>query len=283
MKNIIKKFIPKPIKSAVRDVIYLLSDNIDLLLSRRDPLTPPPRLMHDSFSESRNILDFKKEGEEYLRYYTELCDLKSNDKILDVGCGVGRRTVPLTKYLDGDGRYEGVDIYKVGIDWCRKRISKRYPNFHFQLVDMFNKMYNPKGKYKASEYRFPFKNESFDFVVLGSVFTHMLPKDMENYFSEIARVLKIGGRCFITFFLLNKESLQLINAGKSTIDFKHEFEKFRAVDPHLLEDVICYDEAFILSLYEKYGLKIKQPIHYGSWSSRPNFLSHQDIIIASKG
>jgi hypothetical protein len=69
---------------------------------------------------------------------------------------------------------------------------------------------------------------------------------------------------------------------KSTLNFKYEFEKYRTVDPSIPEDAVCYDEAFILGLYEKYKLKIKHPVHYGSWCSRPNFLSYQDIIIGLK-
>ena len=260
-------------------MIFFLMDTIELLLGRRDLLTPPRRLMFDG---PRNILTFKKNGEEFLRYYRELCNLKPSEKILDVGCGIGRKTVPLTKYFDKNGRYEGFDLVKVGIDWCRKRISSKYPNFHFQLVDVFNKHYNPKGKYKASEYKFPFENSSFDFVVLGSVFTHMLPKDTENYFSEITRVLKKDGRCLITYFLLNQESLELINAKKSTLDFKYEMGKNRTTNPNMPEEAVCYDESFTLSLYKKYGLKIKEPIHYGSWCEGRGSLSYQDIIVGTK-
>jgi len=87
----------------------------------------------------------------------------------------------------------------MAIDWCRRKISSKYPNFHFQFADIFNGVYNPKGKIKPVEYKFPYENESFDFVFVKSVFTHMLPQDMEHYFSEIARVLRKDGRCLITF------------------------------------------------------------------------------------
>jgi len=228
------------------------------------------------------FLVFKKNGEEFFRYYIELCDLKPNEKILDVGCGIGQKTIPLTKYLDETGRYEGFDIIKSEINWCKKSISTRYPNFHFQQADVFNKCYNPKGKYKASEFRFPFEDASFDLVTLGSVFTHMLPEDLENYLSEITRVLKKGGRCLITFFLSNKESLELINAQKSILDFEYEHGKYRTINPSMPEDAVCYDEPFILSLYERCGLEIREPIHYGSWCGRRDFLSYQDTIIAIK-
>lgn len=265
MKNIISQLL---------ETIYRF-----VLFGRRASLVPPTRLMHDG---AQDLLIFKKNGEEFLRYYLELCDLKPNERILDVGCGIGRKTVPLTKYLDGNGRYEGFDIVKEGIDWCRERISKKYTNFYFQHIDVFNKYYNPEGKYKASEYQFPFENESFDFVVLGSVFTHMLPEDMEHYFSEIARVLKKGSRCLITFFLLNRESLELVNAKKSTLDFSHDLGKYRTVNANTPEQTVGYDESFILNIYNKYGLKIRGPIHYGSWCGRREFLSYQDIVIAIK-
>lgn len=283
MKNTIKKLIPKPIMPVVRYIICFPRDTIDLSLGRRDSLTPPTRLM--MIDGSRHALDFKKNGEKFLRYFIELCDLKPSEKVLDVGCGVGRKAVPLTKYLDKHGRYEGFDIIKVGIEWCRKNISTRYPNFHFHLADLFNKRYNPQGKYKASEYRFPFENETFDFVVLASVFTHMLPEDVENYFSEIARVLTRDGRCLITFFLLKEEALELINTKKSTLDFKYEMGKYRTINANVPEEAVCYDEVFILSLYEKYGLEVNEPIHYGSWCERGDSSyqdTAQDIIIATK-
>jgi len=44
----------------------------------------------------------------------------------------------------------------------------------------------------------------------------MFTPDMENYLKEISRVLKPGGRCFITYFLLNNESEKLIKTGKSS-------------------------------------------------------------------
>jgi ubiquinone/menaquinone biosynthesis C-methylase UbiE len=261
LKNILRRFVPRPIKSIIR---------------RRDELSPPKRKI---FVGGPN---FKEVGEEFLQYFIELGQLKTNEKVLDVGCGIGRMAVPLTKYLEKMGGYEGFDIVADGIDWCRKKITTRYSNFHFQLVDIYNKTYNPKGKYKASEYKFPYDNEFFDFAFLTSVFTHMLPQDMENYFCEIARVLKKRGRCLITFFLLNTESLKLIDTKLSTLNFRHDVGEFRTIDKNEPESAVAYDEKFIRKLYEKKRLNIAEPIRHGSWCGRKNFLSYQDIIIAVK-
>jgi ubiquinone/menaquinone biosynthesis C-methylase UbiE len=53
---------------------------------------------------------------------------------------------------------------------------------------------------QAAQYPFPFADSSFDFVYLVSVFTHMLPADMEHYLSEISRVLKPAAKCAVSFF-----------------------------------------------------------------------------------
>jgi len=132
--------------------------------------------------------------------------------------------IPLTKYLNKASHYEGFDIVADGINWCRENITTKYPNFNFRLADVFNKFYNPKGRKSPSDYEFPYENESFDFVFLTSVFTHMLPDGIENYMREIYRVLKKNGRCLITFFLLNDESRNLIQIEESDLDFKYPFK-----------------------------------------------------------
>jgi len=299
MREIYDKYsIIRKIYYIYRKIYYSTMDIIDRLLGWRGPVISPLIASRKIFRTDgcRNALSYKKTGEARLKHLIELGGLKPNEKILDVGCGTGRIAVPLTKYIDETGRYEGFDIVKEKINWCKK-ISAKHPNFRFQHVDLFNKSYNPKGKLKASKFKFPFQNDSFDFVLLHSVFTHMLPQDMENYLREIARVLKRGGRCFISFFLLNKESLQLINIGKSYEKFKCDFglEKNRTISANTPEAAVAYDEVFVLGLYEKYGLRITQPIRYGSWCGRSNFFPFysflprslysysQDVIIASKG
>jgi SAM-dependent methyltransferase len=221
-------------------------------------------------------------GEQFFSYFKYLCGLKPNEDILDVGCGYGRMAVTLAKYLNKNATYEGFDVIPILIDWCRTNISSKYPSFHFQLVDVFNESFNPKGQFQASEYRFPYKDESFDFIFLLSVFTHMRPQDLENYLSEISRVLRKGQRCLITYFLLNTQSLAFIDAKLSTLDFNYIFGNYRSVSQITPEDAVAYDEDYVLHLYEKYGLKIVNPIHYGSWCGRMEYLSYQDIIIAVK-
>jgi SAM-dependent methyltransferase len=246
---------------------------------RHADLVPPVALMHDG---PQSYKEFKQNGDEFFRHYVNLCRLRPNERVLDVGSGIGRKTLPLVNYLKSGGTYDGLELVKSGVDWCTAKYTSRYPNFRFHLIDVYNELYNPQGKYRASDYRFPFAAEQFDFVVLNSVFTHMMAAEVENYLREVARVLKTGGRCLISFFLLNEESLQLIDAGRSTIDLRHEIGPARALSREQPEQAIGFAEDYVAQLYRRFGLEIRKPIYYGSWCGRAEFLSYQDQIVAFK-
>jgi len=272
----IKIGIPRAVKFGIFFLRNASQDAVDSALQRRDPLTPPRRL---AFAVGDG---FHAVGQEFLRYFVELAGLKPGDAVLDVGCGVGRMAVPLTGYLSSSGRYEGFDIVLPGIEWCTEHISSRFPNFRFRHSNVFNANYNRAGTVRASEYAFPYPDATFDFVFLTSVFTHMLPEDLENYLAQISRVMKAGGRCLLTFFLLNSESLRLIDENQSTQRFKYAIPHGRTSNLTNPEWSISYEETFVRSLLSKHSLTVTEPIHYGRWCSRQNYVSYQDLIIATK-
>ena len=223
--------------------------------------------------------DFDAIGAEFLGHFLRLADLSPDDDVLDVGCGIGRMALPLTGYLQG-GTYRGMDIVPGGIKWCERHIASEHPNFGFVLADVHNSVYNPRGRHRAEDYRFPFPDESFDLVVLTSVFTHMLPEEVLNYMSEVTRVLRPGGRCFMTWFLLNGKSLEGIESGASWMRFDHQIGEMRTTDPTSPESAIAMPEWFVRDACARVGLRIKEPIRFGAWSGRQDFLSAQDIVVA---
>ncbi len=228
---------------------------------------------------------YEAAGAEFMGYFINLCALQPHEAVLDVGCGSGRLAVPLTRYLNNDARYEGFDLSEAAIDWCRENISTKFPQFRFQVSDLHNGLYahRDKRKLKASRYTFPYEDNSFDFALLTSVFTHMVRADMERYVREVARVLKPGGRCLTTFFLLNAESRDLMpKKALFELNFKYRSRHGRILNRSCPEIGVAYDETYVQRLYARRGLKILEPIRYGAWCGRETYLSCQDIVIAVK-
>lgn len=148
-------------------------------------------------------------GAEYLGFGLLIKDailqqtgLPSTGSVLDIGCGSGRIARHFVDYTRSPGRYVGMDIQRPFIDWCTEHLSQVNERLEFYHQDVYNGAYNPEGKVKTSEYRFPFEDASFDAIILYSVFTHLLPQDAQNYLQEIARLLKPGGQCFSSWFLM---------------------------------------------------------------------------------
>ena len=268
--------LPAPLRTVVRGIGYFLLET-SAAVSGRDDYVPP------SWLSLTGEGDFRVVGNEFLRYFIELGRLMRDDHVLDVGCGLGRMALPLIDYLDpAKGRYIGFDVDKQAIRWCQRRISLRYPNFRFQHADIFNRFYHRSGRVDGAIYHFPYGEESFDFVISTSVFTHMLPPDVENYLTEIARVLRPGGRCLMTFFLLNPESVGLMNSGHSKLNLSHNCGTYRLLNPKIPEAAIAHNEGKVRDWCSTHGLSIVEPVHYGSWCGRPRYLSYQDVIIGEK-
>ncbi|MBP1690868.1 MAG: methyltransferase domain protein [Bacteroidetes bacterium] len=277
MKTGLRGMLPQSLRLFLRKVYYAPRDIIETIKGNRSGLIPPTRMI-----KSIGGGDFRKGGEEFLKLFIDIGGLKRTDAVLDVGCGVGRMAIPLTSWLDATARYEGFDITPEEIRWCQKHITPRFPNFHFRHSDVYSHVYNPTAKTRASEYRFPFGDAMFDFVFLTSVFTHMLPADLENYLAEIARVLKPGGRSFITYFLLNNESRELLRQGRSTLDFKFQLDGCMTTDMGAPESALAYSEESVRILNTKHGLEVGPRIWYGFWCGRSEHTSYQDIVVSTR-
>lgn len=278
----ISPFVPGPLRGPAKQVrnfvryeFGLLSYQLGVRIMRRDPFVPPAALHPVGDGDYRAV------GEEFFGYFTTLAGLSPHDRVLDIGCGTGRMALPLTQYLNG-GTYDGFDIAKPAINWCRDVYSSRYPHFHFHHADIHNDLYNRRGRQRAEQFHLPFQENTFDFVFLTSVFTHMLPDAIANYLAEITRVMKPTAQCLATFFLITPESLQLMKSGVADIEFVSADGGYYVADLNRVESAVAFPEPVVREFYQQHGLQIVEPIRYGSWCGRKDGLSFQDIVIATR-
>src|SRR2546423_615229 len=82
-----KRTIPPSLKRAISN--YLEARKRKRLFGDLAPLVPR---VDDMFEGPANLDIFKTNGEEYFSIYKEICSLRPEEKMLDVGCGIGRKT-----------------------------------------------------------------------------------------------------------------------------------------------------------------------------------------------
>jgi SAM-dependent methyltransferase len=222
--------------------------------------------------------DFVDTGTEFLGHFVELGGLQPSDHVLDVGCGIGRMARPLSGYLSREGSYDGFDVNRQGIGWCRRRY-RRHPNFRFQVADLHNRRYNPRGGQPASTYRFPYADRTFDFVICTSVLTHLLEGEADHYVAEIARVLAPGGRALATFFLLDDRSRAAIADGVAGLPFLDPEGEVAVVSEEVPEEAVAYDRAWIEAALSRHGLELLA-VHEGTWTGAEDGVSFQDLVVA---
>jgi SAM-dependent methyltransferase len=224
---------------------------------------------------------FKFVACEFLGHFVNKAQLKPHESILDAGCGVGRIAYSLAYYLDDNARYEGFDIVNKWINWSQSVIHEHHPNFNFKWANIYNKRYNTEGTIKGEDYSFPYLNEEFDFVFLTSVFTHLYANAVQNYLKEVDRVLKPGGRCLCTLFLLNEESEALIKAGKSSQNLIYEIDDSFCSDLEIPEASMGHRESSVMQWIEALGFTISAK-YDGLWCGRTPATSYQDMLILKK-
>lgn len=262
----------------IRRIYYFPIDVYDRISGRAEILIPPKGKIFVGAGE------FKKTGEELLKQVIATCGMTADARVLDVGCGIGRVAVPLIRFLSDKGSYEGFDIVKQGIKWCKNNITPQYPNFTFLHVDLRNDLYNLKAENKAQSFQFPYGDCEFDQVILTSVFTHMMPDDLNNYLDQISRVMKPGGKCFATFFLLDNNTRSLTNNKHSVVSFPYSYGYYSLMDRRVKEANIAYDKSWLFdNILLSKGLAV-EAVYDGWWSGRnkEKSLGFQDIVILAK-
>jgi tellurite methyltransferase len=102
-------------------------------------------------------------------------------KVLDLGCGVGRHLV----YLGQQGfEMHGLDISPAGVERCRKELEQHQLQVMVQVADML---------------AIPYPDQSFDWVLSVQVIYHTTAATLQQAIQHVRDKLRPGGFFFVTF------------------------------------------------------------------------------------
>ncbi len=255
-------------------------------LAYEPKLIPPPSLMRE---EGITILEeWFRWGEEWSNLLRSHGGLTPSSNVLEIGCGLGRIAFAI-RYLVRSGTYTGFEIVKQKIEFLERTFHRAHPHFSFSWADVHNSYYNPRGRMLPTQYRFPASDASQDLVFAASVFTHMLPDNAAHYFAEAARVLRPGGCCVFSFFLLERYVAGVVrpfNFGGPAFAFDltlpawgGDFAYVNADNP---EQMTAFSSSLIGRLAHAGGLEIAKIVP-GLWSgTEPAAAPTQDLVIITR-
>ena len=221
--------------------------------------------------------DYRTTGRESLGFLLTHGALAPDDQVLDIGCGNGRVTWPLTEALGPDGHYAGFDVSPAAIRYCRRRIGPVRPDFEFHHLDIRNGIYNPKGRIEEIETRFPCADGAITLAFATSVFTHLPWPTVVRYLAEVRRVLAPGGRALITAFVLTPQVRAWVAEERTAVPLEPYGDAMTS-DPHWPENAMAYDETQLRSAITHAGLTL-DAVLAGLWRPEPQYAGGQDLLV----
>lgn len=120
---------------------------------------------------------------------TAFSEIKEGDTVLDLGSGAGFDSFLAAKKVGERGKVIGVDMTKEMIDRAKNNAVKyNYRNIEFRLGDIE---------------KLPVNDDSTDVIISNCVIN--LAPDKDKVFSEAYRVLRNGGKMFVSDIVLLEE------------------------------------------------------------------------------
>jgi SAM-dependent methyltransferase len=168
---------------------------------------PPPRMVHKIIArgwaeqywsmgkeEAQEIIDILRRND---------IDMSRFSAILDFGCGCGRLIRHFLPHTDA--KLYGSDYNTRLIKWCSRKLTF--------------------GEFRKNQLAPPLRyaDESFDFIYLISVFTHLGADLQRAWIDELRRILRPGGYILFTthgdrfFSFFNEKQVERFRAGELVV------------------------------------------------------------------
>jgi Methyltransferase domain len=127
--------------------------------------------------------------------------MKPDSRILDIGSGCGK---PARQFLNhcGVSEYVGIDSDAELVSWCnvnlRPASSKR---MLFTWVEIRGHSVADDTAPTAAQAIFPLERGHFNFVIAGSLFTHLTIDESPNYLKQTRLACELGAQFLLTLHI----------------------------------------------------------------------------------
>ena len=129
--------------------------------------------------------------------------ITAQDRVLDLGCGIGNILVALSERIGFTHPAMGVDVSPSLIELGRREIERAGLDGRIELRI-------------AAATSLPFEDARFDVVVTSHVIKHLDDNALSRAFSEVARVLRPSGRFLLWEFKKSPLSAPLFISARAT-------------------------------------------------------------------
>jgi ubiquinone/menaquinone biosynthesis C-methylase UbiE len=109
----------------------------------------------------------------------------------------------------------------------------------------------------------------------------MLPEEIENYFAQIARVLRPQGRCFVTAFLFDDDAEAAVAQGSTIFNFRYRLGPCLTFDRGCPQEGIACEKEWLLGLLAQNGFRVDL-LQLGNWQRVRSYEISQDTVVATK-
>jgi SAM-dependent methyltransferase len=140
--------------------------------------------------------------------------------VFDFGCGCGRIARQLIQQRPRPERYVGIDLHRGMIEWCRRNLARRAPEFQFKHHNVYNHGFNPDPTLPEI-LAFPVEDDSFTLAIAHSVFTHTTETQAPHYLHEVARILTPTGVLRSSWFLFDKSEFPMLQEVQNALYISH--------------------------------------------------------------
>lgn len=162
--------------------------------------------------------------------HLEKSGLRPNDKVLEIGCGIGTVSELILRYLSPSGYLQSIDISPKSIELAKQRLVK-YKNVVVEVRDIFREPITDK----------------FNVIVLPDVIEHIPIELHHQLFNRIADMLLIDG--FVFIHIPHPNNLEWL--------IKNKEKGLQIIDQPIFTDTLCkviYPLGFYIHYLKSYSI-----------------------------